>query len=513
MVEIVRIQNEQELSGDAHVCPTFEIILNKPREMHAVREILALIEEESERILKTDYGKQFDSVAFSFTELDLASDLLASWIQRNHAVLPGVRWMGKCAPCAAPADSQVDSVEAAVRTDCHHEPRADENTVSLKRIPLDQAEKCAKQLVDIYHARCCLANQDDFEHADALLLKKDSEGRRRTELEKMVLNECEIKIKREVQNLAKRSGACETTLTEVTEKHRRNMVSYVVSPEPYEKWYRDVGSYIEKVAATKIRHLKAHHLNKEEKEAELFPLYPKGWFDRHVFHHLENIDTENVDSSAEDIANVCGRNDRNIDEEIRQRNLHNSHIVAKALTWIENSDKRNQDKIHEIILRHAQEESQYVMALKKEYNKLKKFIEDMQQNHSNSLKEQIHNVELEYLRKENREFYKHKKEIQELEKKIKELEKIIEEMQQNHSGSLNHPQSGHTRTTQEIERPHTVLTTQDPAKTMDFADREKENVNNAQKKGQVTATKRQQDTRHNPKENPYKRCYTNTRKR
>ena len=78
MVEIVRIQNKQELSGDAHVCPPFEIKLNKPREMHAVREILALIEEESERILKTDYGKQFDSVAFSFTELDLASTLLAS---------------------------------------------------------------------------------------------------------------------------------------------------------------------------------------------------------------------------------------------------------------------------------------------------------------------------------------------------------------------------------------------------------------------------------------------------
>ena len=77
MVEIVRIQNKQELSGDAHVCP-FEIILNKPREMYAERDILVLIEEESERILKTDYGKQFDSVAFSFTELDLASTLLAS---------------------------------------------------------------------------------------------------------------------------------------------------------------------------------------------------------------------------------------------------------------------------------------------------------------------------------------------------------------------------------------------------------------------------------------------------
>ena len=344
----------------------------------------------------------------------------------------------------------------------------DANTVSLKRISLYQVENCAKQLVDIYHARCCLANQDDFEHADALLLKKDSKDRRRTELEKTVLNECEKKIKREVKNLAERFGACETTLTEVTEKHRRNMVSYVVSPEPYEKWYRDVGSYIEKVATTKLRHLKAHHLNKEEKDEELRPLYPEGWFDRHVFLHLENTDTENVDSSPEDIANVCGRNDSNIDEEIRQKNLYNNHTVA------------------EYIKRYKELKQQYKILLG--------------------------DIELKNLKTENHYRFK----IKELEKKIKELEKIIEEMQQNHSGSLNNPQSGHTRTTQEIERPQTVLTTQAPAKTMDLtAMSGKENVNNAQEKGQVTATKRQQDTRHNPKEheNPYKRRYTNTRRR
>lgn len=467
MAEIVRIANDRDSLPYASL--PFEIILEKPRELLLHREVMALIQEESERILKTtDYGKQFDSVAFSLYGISVQIDLLALWILENQSEVYDIRWSGKHhLPVVAPTDCHIDSVGSAIRTEGGEDLHRDEaQEVPLKQISrIQEVEECAKQLVDIYHARFCLVNQDDFEHANAILLKKASQGRTRTELEIMVFNECNEKIMREVRNLTKRSNACEAHLVKVTKHHRHNLLSYVLSPNSYKKWYEDVGAYIEKVAVTKIRHRTARHLSKEEKQAELRPLYPKGWFDPHVFHHLESIHPENVGSAPEDIKNMCGRNDRNIHTEMQERNLYNSHMVAKAHQRIENLEEQHKNDIHDLTLKINRECARHIMKFKKENNT---------------------------------------------------LGKTLEESQQFHSCSLNNSQSGPTRTIQEIERPQRVLITQDPAKTMNLTTmREKENVKDAQKKGQVTATKRQQDTRHNPKEyeNPYKRCYTNTRRR
>jgi len=467
MVEIVRIENKQELNGDARVGPPFEIMLEKPKELHLHREILALLQEERERMLKTDYGKQFDSVTFSFKgKSDIPIEILASWILRNHKVILHVYWTGKSGPYAAPKGIQVDSVQSDVRDDFHKDDEdkdlhPDTSTVSLKLITIEQAEKCAKQLVDIYHARFCLHNKNDFEHANAILLKKASQGRKRTDLEILVLKECEDKIKREIRNLAKRSDASETKLTEVAGNHRRNMLSYVVSSEPYEKWYKDVGFYIENVATTKIRHLTAYDLSNEQKEGELLPLYPKGWFDRHVFRHLENIHSENVGSAPEDIKNICGRNDRDIHTELQEKNRYNSHTVAKAQETNNNLREKQKQTIHELTLKFYKKEALEITNLKEENKRLKNFIEGIQQNHP---------------------------------------------------CSLNESQSGYG-TIQEIERPHTVRTTQDPDKKIHNVAQEKEKINYAQKKVHIKATKRQQHQNPKEHENPYKRCYINTRRR
>lgn len=456
MVEIVRIQKKKDLS---HVGPPFEIKLEKSRELLLHREILALIQEESERILKTDHGRQFDSVAFSLADIPVPIDLLATWILKNQREVSHIYWSGKCDSCAPPTASHVDSVESASRTECHRDPHPDAQVVPLKRITISQAEKCAEQLVDIYHARYCLNRQDDFEHANAILLKKNSQGRSRTDLEMMILFECDKKIKRELQNVARRSDACEAKLIEVAEKHRQNMLSYVLSPDPYEEWYHDVGSYIKNVAATRIRHRTSRQLSNEEKEAEVLPLYPKGWFDCHVFPHLEEIHAENDGSAPEDINNMCGRNDRNIQTELQHRNLYSSHEVARA--YQSNSRLRQEHKA------------------------------------------QIHDMELKYYRQQA---------LNKLE--TNKLRKTID--QKNETCSLNDSLSGHNKTIQEIERQQTVLNTQAPAETKsNLVVREKENFNHAQRKGQVKRTKRQPDEHKKPKEheNPYKRHYAGNRRR
>ena len=73
-----------------------------------------------------------------------------------------------------------------------------------------------------------------------------------------------------------------------------------------------------------------HHLSNAEKEEEVLPLYPEGWFGWHVFPHLKGIHSENVGSALKYIANVCARNDTYIHTELHERNLHNSHMVVKA---------------------------------------------------------------------------------------------------------------------------------------------------------------------------------------
>ena len=109
MIEIVRLQ--YDMDSLPYTSLPFEIVLEKPRELLLHREVMALIQEESERLLKTtDHGKQFDSVEFSLNGIPVQIDLLAKWILENQSICD-IRWSGKLhSPVFVPTACQGESV-------------------------------------------------------------------------------------------------------------------------------------------------------------------------------------------------------------------------------------------------------------------------------------------------------------------------------------------------------------------------------------------------------------------
>lgn len=95
MVEIIRIRPGESLADEPY-CP-FEIKLEKPRDQYLHAEILALLREESERILKIDRRQVFDSVAFSLDGAPVPIETLAGYIIYgiNNFRLQYISWEGK----------------------------------------------------------------------------------------------------------------------------------------------------------------------------------------------------------------------------------------------------------------------------------------------------------------------------------------------------------------------------------------------------------------------------------
>ena len=93
MVEIIRIRPGKSLADEPY-CP-FEIKLEKPRDQYLHAEILALLREESERILKIDRRQVFDSVAFSFGGAPVPIETLAGYIIKSNFRLQYISWEGK----------------------------------------------------------------------------------------------------------------------------------------------------------------------------------------------------------------------------------------------------------------------------------------------------------------------------------------------------------------------------------------------------------------------------------
>jgi hypothetical protein len=365
MVEIIRIRPGESLADEPYY--PFEIKLEKPRDQYLHAEILALLREESERILKIDRRQVFDSVAFSLDGAPVPIETLAGYIIINNFRLQYISWEGKHDSHVPNNGRTVESTGSANQTlEC----LTDVHKMQNRHITIKQAEICARDLVDIYHARYCTSKCDDFEHCNALLPRKNSEGRKRTDLEISVLAECDKKIERDIENIAKRSDACVGKLLEVVENHRRLRMSYKLSSDSCEKWYRRVGIYIERV----LRSSRAYGSIDAQKESELLQLYPKGWFECHVFRHLEEIHTENRGSAPEDVINTSGRNDTNMITELEARNLYNSHRVSKAIQCLHDRNKKHEQEIRSKDLQRFKEGAE----TQRQNKKLQRLNEELQ---------------------------------------------------------------------------------------------------------------------------------------
>lgn len=456
MVEIIRIRPSGKHSKNIPYIP-FEIKLEKSRDEYLHREVVELLREESERILKNHRDIAFDSIAFYFYGGSVTIEILAKLIIVNSSRLPRIFWEGKHDSHVPPSGSDMESVGLANETfDCLADPQRMHN----KQISMKQAEQCARDLVDIYHARYHICSCDDFEHCNALLPRKNSDGRTRTDLEISVLNECDKKIARELENIAKRSDACVARLREMFENHRRVRMSYKLSSDSCEQWYRHVGIHIERV----LTHRRSCGSIDAQKESELQQLYPKGWFEYHVFPHLEEIHPENRGSAPEDVINTSGRNDTNFITELEDRNVYNSHMVSKAIQCLH---KRNEMHKQEIL-------------------------------------------------KKDLERYKGEGEIKMSQKKMqREIEELRGTLaQQNQTGDLDGLQSSQEKTIEENVIKQMPLPVQDLVELSHLSERiEKENKNDAPKKDRSKAMKTQPKRVYGGSENIYQKEYRYTKKR
>ena len=456
MVEIIRIRPGGPLADGPYI--PFEIKLEHPRDQYLHYKLVALLREESERLLKSYTEIAFDSVAFYFHAAHVPIETLADLIINNDFRLPGIHWEGKHDSHVPTNGTYVESTGSAIQAvDCV----VDVQTTYMKQITIDQAEQCARDLVDIYHARYCRSKCDDFEHCDALLPRKNSAGRIRTVLEISVLAECDKKIAREIQNIAKRSDARVAKLRDVVEQHRRMRMSHNLSSLSCRQWYHRVGKHIESVL---IRRRTCDSVDAPN-ESELLQLYPKGWFKDHVFSHLEGIHAENTGSSPDDVNTISGRNDRNIATE--PGDLCNSNLASKAIQCPCNLTEM-----------HALEIQNKDLVRFKEEETLQREHEELQREH-------------EELRRTN----------EELRRKLAQ--------QQNQTGDLDGPQSSQKKAIKE-----NVLPIQNLVQLNQHSGIiEKGNIKDAPRKGRSKATKTQPKRVHGGNENIYRKEYRYTKKR
>jgi len=450
MSDIVRIRSRFD---DVNL----EFRLQHPRESYLQQEILDRLREETQKILNCDNGKKYDSVEFEICLARAPIERIARYIIENHKMLKHARWKG--VESLVNDKSSETKCSENVHVSSHMAAHRGDEQQFTKFLTIEEAEDCAKVLVDMYHARYCKQKENDFENSNSLIPRKNSDGRRRTDVEMLVLSECDQKIDREIGNLVKRSPACKTELFRVVEKYREYKLSQCLSSPSCREWYHRVGSHIEDVCFRKIRGRESMILSVAEIESELHGLYPKGWFECHVFQNVEEIHPENGNSAPENIKNMVGSNDRNMQTELHHRNLYNSHEVARAYENKSRERQEHQAQLHDMNLRLHRQQALHTMETKK-------------------------------------------------------MKRIIE--QNNNTCSLKDLQSGDNNTIQEIQGQQAVLNTQAPAKTTKQSiGREKENVNHrAENKDQVKP-KRQPVEHRNPKEleNPYKRQYTSNRRR
>ena len=331
----------------------FEIKFETPRESTREtsllqRDVMELLREESERVLnservlKSDHGVDFDSVAFFMGLYRITNEKLAMMIIESDARVANIKWTAQKGTLVVPRDdiSGKYGTESTV-CDCKLQPS----------MTIVQAESCAKTIVDIYHARYCEGKKDDFEHSNALLPRKNVDGRERTDLELQVLSECNKKIDREIENLEKRSGACKEHLLNVVEKYRLSKISQRLPLESCIDWYVSVGLCIKNVASTTIGHRHLPYLTEEQKASQLHYMYPKGWFDVHIFPHVEVVHEDNEGSAPEEIRHMTGANDRNRQEQPQIRNKYNSNQVAKARQSLtEYRDKTERSRLEEKVI-------------------------------------------------------------------------------------------------------------------------------------------------------------------
>lgn len=130
-------------------------------------------------------------------------------------------------------------------------------------------------------------------------------------------------------------------------------------------------------------------------ESELHGLYPKGWFECHVFQNMEEIHPKNRNSAPEKIKNMVGSNDTTMQTELHHKNVYvYSHEVARVYENMSRERQEHQAQLQDMSVRLHRERALHRMEIKKlkrsiEQNNNTCSLKDLQQHGDNNMIQEI----------------------------------------------------------------------------------------------------------------------------